>query len=831
MANLLKLTAGTVVTLSALYAATGYLAVPAIVKSVLADQIEQNLHREMTVENVSFDPWNWTLTIQGLRVNGDSPDSALLALNELSVDISSETLQHMAPVVDHLHIDGLHVLASLDDPTIRKLTIENSEEPSEPQQTESSDKSEGGIPNFAVYDIAVKDSSIRVTDKARALNQSVTDINISLPFISTIARDKDSAVTPALSFNINGTPIVAKGKTTPFGDSQETQLNVKIDGLEIAQFARLLPALNSPAMKLESGRFSTDLSLIFRNPSPDNQGKTLLSGTASLKQIKATQKIGMKVENLLAVDAVELSLRELDLLDKEAHIQNLLVKKPSVNLVRTPRAVGPISTRSEASKEVSSSQSQPANDWRWSLDNFQIQNGSVRWLDQTVRPKASLQITRLNAKVSDLDSQSEKKTAKLHVDATLLGGSFAADGTISAKQKLVTVSLNGKSLNTQQVAPYIRDLSGLDLSGSLGFNVNGRLQDGNFTGKGSLNTTGIALKDAGAPLVSAASASVSVKNIDLQQRQIDIDRVTLKKADIAVEKNRQGINLLTLGQKGQPGSSGKASPAETPETPAEAPWQWSLGQLSIENSRVSFRDTTVTPAVATELNNIRANVSNLASSGKTPGKINVSAQLANGTLASQGTLLMAPLTVDLQTDISRVSMDKLSPVLVAYTGIGAKSGQLNTQGRLSIQNDVTAWAGNINFQNFDIRNKNGTSLMLWKNASLNGLDVRTTDPLYLVIESAVIEQPGTKQTQTVREIAGLAGALAALSGNSKTAQKIEKFEGKMDRNLVLNDIRYVNGRFTANGVTPESLAGLLLNKLSQSMHFGQTETPSTNTGK
>ncbi|EJW91405.1 protein containing DUF748 [gut metagenome] len=240
---------------------------------------------------------------------------------------------------------------------------------------------------------------------------------------------------------------------------------------------------------------------------------------------------------------------------------------------------------------------------------------------------------------------------------------------------------------------------------------------------------------------------------------------------------------------------------------------------------------TVKPAVATELSNIRANISHLASQGKKPGTVNVSAQIANGTLSSQGSLLVTPLTVDMQTNISQVSMDKLSPVLVAYTGVGAKAGLLDTTGHLSVQNNITAWNGDMNFRNFDIRNKNGTSLMMWKNASLKGLDVRTTDPLYLVIESAVIEQPGTKQTQAVREFAGLAGALAALSGKDKTVQKIEKFEGKMNRNIVLNNIRYVNGRFTANGISAESLAGLLLNKLNQSVQFGQAETKPAPTGK
>ena len=94
-----------------------------------------------------------------------------------------------------------------------------------------------------------------------------------------------------------------------------------------------------------------------------------------------------------------------------------------------------------------------------------------------------------------------------------------------------------------------------------------------------------------------------------------------------------------------------------------------------------------------------------------------------------------------------------------------------------------------------------------------------------MINKAVIEQPGTKHTKAVREIAGLAGALAALTGKDKTVEKIDRFEGKMDRNIVLENVRYVNGRFTANGITSESLAGMLLAKLSESIDFGKSTKP------
>lgn len=816
MANIFKLTAGAAVTLTALYAAAGYLAVPSIVKSTLTEQIGEILHKEVTLDNVSFNPWNWTLALEGLRIEGQSPEMPFVTLKELVVDVSSETLQHMAPVVDQLHVNGLHIAASLDDPSIRKLTMDKSpaKVPTQPAEEKA-----GGMLDFALYDIALKDSSVRVIDKARGLDQSITDINIDLPFVSTISRDKRSSITPSLAFKINGTPVVAEGTTTPFEDTLETRLKLKIAGLDISQFARLVPTLNSASLQLESGKLSTDLSLTFRNPAANQDGKTLISGTASLTELKAVQKVNMKVEPLASVSAINVNLRELDLLAREAHIDKVSVRNPAFNLIRTPRSIGPVST-GKATPAPETQKMDNEVGWQWSFADLEVTNGSLRWYDQTVHPRASLNISRFNADIKNLDSRAKDKTALLHVNAQLLGGSIKADGSLSPIDNRLAFSLAGKSLNTKVISPYVRKAAGLDLSGILGFKIDGRLENSNVIASGNINIANIDIRNGNSPLVKAASAGISLKSIDLNCRHIAVETVNIRKADISVVNNAKGINLLTIGDNPK---SAETVNNKSAEKDASSPWRWSLGRFQVSESRLSYKDVTTKPVAALNLTNIRADLKNLASDATKPGTVNVAANLANGKLSTKGTLLVDPLMIDVETKIDNLSMSTISPVLTAYTGIGAKNGRLDTTGRFSMKKDVVAWAGDMNFNNFDIRDKKGGALMFWKNAAIHGLDIRTTEPLYLVVDSAVIEEPGTKHTKAVREIADLAGALAALTGKHKAVEKIDKFEGKMDRNIVLENVRYVNGHFTANGITPQSLAGMLLSKLSKSMDFGTTE--------
>ena len=57
----------------------------------------------------------------------------------------------------------------------------------------------------------------------------------------------------------------------------------------------------------------------------------------------------------------------------------------------------------------------------------------------------------------------------------------------------------------------------------------------------------------------------------------------------------------------------------------------------------------------------------------------------------------------------------------------------------------------------------------------------------------------------------------AEGGKDKIANKIEKADSRLDGKIVLNDVRYENGRFSAAGVSSASVAGALLQKLSQAM--------------
>lgn len=334
MASIFKITAGAAVVATALYAAAGYLAVPTLVKSTLADTLGKQLGRSVTVTNVAFNPWTWEFTLEGLTVAGKNNNPPLLSLDRFYVNASAQTLVELAPVIDEVTVDGLNAVVALDDEDMRRLM--NGHGSAEGGSSEKASSESSSLPSFAVYNISVKNSSLQVLDRARAIDQSVTDFNLELPFVSTLANSKSSLVTPKLSMKLNGTPIFATGSTQPFGTTLSARLNMKISNLDLAPVFKLVPALNTPSLMLENGRLSTEVNVVFRNATSGKPGKMLVSGTVNVNDLTAVQQVSNRVQPLASFKKASLQLTELDLLEHQASVGSIVIQDPKVHFVNTP---------------------------------------------------------------------------------------------------------------------------------------------------------------------------------------------------------------------------------------------------------------------------------------------------------------------------------------------------------------------------------------------------------------------------------------------------------------------------------------------------------------
>lgn len=178
--KVLKPVAGVVI-LVGLYAAAGYIGVPAGVRWAVSNVVPDALGgRDATVGDVSFNPWNWSLEINDLAIkSAHSPKNNLLTLKHLSADLSGSTLTEMAPIVEAITVDGfnMHLTANATNNKEAKEAFEKA-----PADASAS----SGLPAFSLANVRVTNSSVRLTNAQNGADVKITDIDFALPILSTL---------------------------------------------------------------------------------------------------------------------------------------------------------------------------------------------------------------------------------------------------------------------------------------------------------------------------------------------------------------------------------------------------------------------------------------------------------------------------------------------------------------------------------------------------------------------------------------------------------------------------------------------------------------------
>ena len=326
MSKFLKVSGITVAVGAALYAGLGYFGVPYVARTVLERFGSTELGRTVAVKDIRFNPWTWRFELEGLSIKSQEGAGYFLTLDELAVDASGSTITNMAPVIEEVTVKGLHGTLTWSDENLKEA--EKYESKDAPAETAA----DSVLPAFAVYNVNVSDTSLRFVDKTRGIDQRIEDLTLALPFVSTLPADRESIVTPKLSLKLNGTPIVATGSTRPFGQSLEAQLRLNVSKLDVVPLLQLVPALRTAPAHLQKGLLTSDLSLVFRNPTGGNPAQLLVSGKVGLDDMLVEQRVAGKDALLLSAKSLTVDAKEIDPIGQRIDINTVAIESPKANL-------------------------------------------------------------------------------------------------------------------------------------------------------------------------------------------------------------------------------------------------------------------------------------------------------------------------------------------------------------------------------------------------------------------------------------------------------------------------------------------------------------------
>jgi uncharacterized protein involved in outer membrane biogenesis len=373
----------------------GFFAVPPLLKSVLLTKLGEALHRDVTIESISINPYTLTATLSGVsvreRAEGKTGEE-LIGFDSLRVNAELASIAVAGIVVKEIELVGPRVrLVRLADNryNISDLIDEQMAKP----------PSNDPLPRFSVSNIQIRGGKVEFDDRPEGVTHAVTDIALQIPFLSTLSYYSDTYVEPHFSASINGAPLQLTGKSRPFGDSQESELVLNLDNLQIGRYLGYSP-VDLP-IKVLSGAVDGDLRLRFVQTK--QQPSTLsLAGKVEVKELKVEESNGLP---LLGMKRLEVVLREVDLLKLGVGVESVLVESPEVDVRVSKQGVMNWLELVPASAENAPAQkAAKASPSLLTVASIAVKDGVVNIQDQSTSAEQKGSIRNLQVDASNYDS-------------------------------------------------------------------------------------------------------------------------------------------------------------------------------------------------------------------------------------------------------------------------------------------------------------------------------------------------------------------------------------------------------------------------------------------
>ena len=244
-----------------LQAALG-LGVPWAIRGPVMAAASEHLGRTVSVEDVRFNPFKLLLTVQGLHIKDKAHFTQnLLSIPHLAVDVSMDSIRHMAPVLEALQIEGLDLQLVRTPTGVLNILdlLAPSSVPSSPPAA--------APPRFAIRNLRLHGGSVHFDDQALGAKHALENLEFSLPFVASFQADQDTPITPVLSGMVHGGEFKLGAQSKPFKATRETTLHLSLKGLDLA---KALDGMSGLApWRVEQGTLDTEWQVTLRTAEPN----------------------------------------------------------------------------------------------------------------------------------------------------------------------------------------------------------------------------------------------------------------------------------------------------------------------------------------------------------------------------------------------------------------------------------------------------------------------------------------------------------------------------------------------------------------------------------
>jgi uncharacterized protein involved in outer membrane biogenesis len=653
---------GILISLFLAFGLLGYFWLPGFAKSRLETTLSHALHRPVRIERIAVSPYRFSASIIGFKA-GD-----VLSLKSLTLKFSAASFIRLVPVVNRVDIQQPEIRLVRESET--QLNISDLLDARQA-------KPASAAPEFVVSNITVERGKVEWIDKVAGGTQTISDISIGLPFISSVPSYVDVFVEPRLSARINGSPFSLKGRLLPFHDGRDASVRLKFDDIDLTNLTRY----SKLPLAVQQARLDANLQIHFRQPKGGPQA-LVIEGDADLHHVDLSagrQKISFSSLKLAGIKAEpsssRLMLGEIALID------------PKLEILRGAHGafdIGVLSSGEALHSGPDSKLKSSGPEWSWLIQKIAVREGKIHYEDAALHPRVPLNISGFGLQAGPVSSTGTEwvplnLAAQVNERGSInVEGSLTTAGNADIRLKLNSVDIVALQGWVAVQLNVVFTRGNLNFEGRAKVNGSKARVNGNLT----LNDFNILDRVNAQDLLSWKSLSLADSALEITPLSISVGAVSLNDFYARALINPEGrLNLRDVVKESGTGTAKKASASDV------TPLAVRIGAVSVSSGTVDFTDKYIRPNYSARITGLNGRIGALAagtySAVELHGNVDRTAPLE---IVGQIDPFSAQLGLDIRGSAKGVDLPSFSSYSGRYAGYVIEKGKLSMDVSYKIRN-------------------------------------------------------------------------------------------------------------------------------------------------
>jgi len=711
-----------------LYTVFGFFILPPILKHVFERRLSESLHRQVTVQKISCNPYALSFTINNLLVKNRERVGHVAGFAQLFVDLEMVSLFKQALIIRSCSIEKpwAKVVRNND------LSYNFSDLF---QRKENNSKAETEPFLFSINNIEISNGGLEFYDIPKDKLHTVTGVNLSLPFISNLSYDVEIFVQPSLAAVVNGTPFLLEGRAKPFVETRETEFAVQIKQFNIPEYLAYIPGKRN--YTANSGLVDADATLSFVMQ-PGKQPAVSLAGDFFLHNIELADLEG---ESFFSLPELSISVVSSSLFQKTVHLGKVECLTPWLSLERTDqRTIMPFSLfKTESSQPPSSEAKEEGTAFDLEIDEMICKGGKVHLADSSLHLPFKTILDPVDIRVTGFSTARGRSADYILSFKSEADEQLELKGNFSVNPVAVAGNADLKSLRLPRYDPYFQEFLVPRLAGG-DIDLHTRFQ---YAVKDSgtiarlfelfVDLSGFSLENRQekTEMINAPSLSVRDTAIDFAGRQLKVGIFSTQDGKVRLKRTKEG--LVTLKELFRPAESGsEVSNAPESSEKASRPWLMSLQKATMKQYTVQLEDHAPIKPAMLDFRDVEIMAEDFSTARNSLGKVSFAFRIdEKGGAAGKGSFGIDPLTATGEIGIKDVAIKTIQPYFADTVDVVISDGVFSADGRLEVASAAgeeisTRFLGNGSIAKLvSLDPVLGEKLITWEALDFNEVDINT----------------------------------------------------------------------------------------------------------